>query len=590
MLLALIGAPVSADFFVPFDGTRYENVRLQPVDSDFSDRFAWSLDMDGTRFVAGLLGGGARVFERQGGAWVEAADLAAAGAQGSDGYGWDVAISGDLAMVAAPYQDDGLGAVHVFERLPSGAWSWAAKLTTDGGAQTFGQAVALDGTRAIVGAVNYAVGNASQVGAAYVFERQADGTWFRVARLTASDGAARDLLGFAVALDGDTALVGAPDDDNAAGPDAGAAYVFERQGDASWAETGKLVGARVVASDAFGTSVALDGTTAVVAPFGSRGYALVYERQPGSWVEAAELSAPAADVALAGDTIVLGYDIDWGFERERGLAYLYHRNASGGWTNGRRLVASDGVEGHRFGGAVAIQGRTVVIGSELDSQGARGAAYVYDLDVVPGPFPPEAIVDHVDFLECAGTLTPGMLRGGQSFDVDGTPLTFAWSAPGAVLASPNAPVTSGQFPFGDTQARLTVTDGSGATDTQVVTVHVFDTRPPSVSVTRPVTAGLTVYINDAQTVRIANTPVSQAAAVGPLTVQAAAVDTCGMVDVTFTASFGTSTTDAQAPYEFVSSPPLQSSRTITVTADARDVGSNHATASVQFLQVGTHAP
>jgi hypothetical protein len=91
-------------------------------------------------------------------------------------------------------------------------------------------------------------------------------TWSFQAKLLASDGALGDRFGYGVALDGFTAIVGAvQDDDN--GVESGSAYVYTREGDV-WTERAKVLTSDGVPADYFGSSVALDGDTAVIGAYG----------------------------------------------------------------------------------------------------------------------------------------------------------------------------------------------------------------------------------------------------------------------------------------------------------------------------------
>jgi hypothetical protein len=127
----------------------------------------------------------------------------------------------------------------------------------------FGTAVALDGDTALVGAPSHTVGSHTEQGAAYVFTLSGT-TWTWRATLTASDGAAIDDFGAAVALSGDTALVGAPFHKVGSNTYQGAAYVFTRSG-TSWSQQGgDLTASDGAAGDQFGDSVALSGDTALV--------------------------------------------------------------------------------------------------------------------------------------------------------------------------------------------------------------------------------------------------------------------------------------------------------------------------------------
>lgn len=86
-------------------------------------------------------------------------------------------------------------------------------------------------------------------------------------KLTSSDGASLDHFGVSVAISGDTAVIGADDDDDA-GSSSGSAYVFIRSG-TTWSEQTKLIASDGVSGDRFGWSVALAVDTAVI---GAEGY------------------------------------------------------------------------------------------------------------------------------------------------------------------------------------------------------------------------------------------------------------------------------------------------------------------------------
>ena len=88
------------------------------------------------------------------------------------------------------------------------------------------------------------------------------GAWMEEAKLTASDAAAGDHFGLsAVSLAGDTALIGAPHNDDA-GTDSGSAYVFVRSGNA-WRQHQQLAASDTAVGDQFGFSV---GASAIVCP------------------------------------------------------------------------------------------------------------------------------------------------------------------------------------------------------------------------------------------------------------------------------------------------------------------------------------
>ena len=210
-------------------------------------------------------------------AFNEVKKITASDAQVADDFGVSVAVSGDTAVVGANLEDAAgtdAGAAYVFQRNEGGAGSWGElkKLTaSDAEAYDyFGYSVAVSGDTAVVGAWVEDSGG-SFAGAAYVFQRNEGGVdnWGEVKKLTASDAEASDQFGASVAVNGDTAVVGAIGE-GAGGIFAGAAYVFQRDdgGADNWGEVKKLTASNAEAADFFGASVAVSGDTAVVGAFG----------------------------------------------------------------------------------------------------------------------------------------------------------------------------------------------------------------------------------------------------------------------------------------------------------------------------------
>jgi hypothetical protein len=196
-----------------------------------------------------------------------------------------VALSadGDTALVGGPRDSSEAGAVWVFARTGS-TWTQQAKLVggEESGAGHFGRSVALsaDGNTALIGAPNDEGG-----GAAWVFTRSGS-TWTQQAKLTGAGESGNGWFGQSVALsaDGDTALIGGYVDHS----DTGAAWVFERSGagaGATWERQGaKLTGGDEESGEGeFGWSVALSavGGTALIGARkddGGIGAAWVFER------------------------------------------------------------------------------------------------------------------------------------------------------------------------------------------------------------------------------------------------------------------------------------------------------------------------
>jgi len=198
--------------------------------------------------------------------YVEQKVTASDGAAG-DLFGISMALSGDTALVGAWAHDVGAnanqGSAYVFVRSGS-TWSLQQKLTASDGAtgDEFGFSVALSGDTALIGAPTVDIGANLNQGSVYVFVRSGS-TWSQQSKLTASDGAAGDWFGYQVALSSDTALVGATNDTIGANAYQGSAYVFTRSG-TTWSQQAKLTASDGAADDQFGNSVALSGDTALV--------------------------------------------------------------------------------------------------------------------------------------------------------------------------------------------------------------------------------------------------------------------------------------------------------------------------------------
>ncbi len=457
---------------------------LKASNSDAFDQFGYALAISGDTVVVGAPGedsaattiggngsdntaqdaGAAYVFVYSAGVWSEQAYLKAANAGAGDGFGAAVAIAGDTIVVGAPYEDsnattiDGngadnssgnAGAAYVFVR--SGAtWSQQAylKAANSGAEDWFGYAVSANGDTVLVGAPfedsaatgingDGADNSAANAGAAYVFVRSGV-TWSQQAYLKASNSQADDDFGWAVALSGESAIVGAPFEDSAAtgvdgngadnsAEDAGAAYVFVRGG-VTWSQQAYLKASNSGAGDHFGHAVGLSGESAVAgAPVESSsattvngngadnsafsaGAAYVFTRSGVTWSQQAYLKASNAEaydefgaaVAVLGDLVTAGAPMeDSGASgvngngadnsvADSGAGFVFLR-AGANWAQRDYLKAPNRGAGDQFGAAVALATGRVGVGAPLEDSAAStingdgssdgatdaGAAYVF---------------------------------------------------------------------------------------------------------------------------------------------------------------------------------------------------------------------
>ncbi len=344
--------------------------------------FGYSVALSADTALIGTQGNGAYVFERSDGLWEQRQKLAAAG--NPSGFGHKVAIHGDTAVVSATPNLIGdipvNNSVHVFERS-NGTWSEVAVLASHAAPSTdrYGSAVAVSGDTILVGAYKATLDDyAPMQGAAYLY-RRVDGVWTLAKVLHADDGRANEYFGLSVALSGGTALVGARDATiDRYTPRQGAAYVFDEAGGA-WTQAQKLYASDGGSNDFFGSSVALDGDTALVgAPnaYGNgeyQGAAYLFRRSGGAWTQFQKLRGTngrsidqfGISVALSGSTALVGaYLAEVDGRSQQGAVHAFAASERG-WVQADRLVASDGAAGNQYGWSVALDGTTALTGAHL---------------------------------------------------------------------------------------------------------------------------------------------------------------------------------------------------------------------------------
>ena len=380
-------------------------VKLLASDAETGDVFGWSVAVSGDTAIVGarredaggIDAGAAYIFQRdQGGPdnWGELKKLTASDIQEDDEFGSSVAISGDTALVGAPREDANgfsAGAVYVFNRNQGGADNWGEVkklLASDAqDAAFFGRSVAVSGDTAIVGAPNDDTGG-NNAGAAYVFRRDQGGTdnWGEVTKLLASDAQSSSRFGFSVTVSGDTAVIGT------GGSTAGAVYVFQRDhgGTDTWGELTMLLAPDTEAGDAFGWGVAVSGDTAVVGSLYEEA-AYVYQRDHGgtdNWGEVMKLVASDADfqaffgysVAISGTTTVVGAFIE---NSGAGASYVFQQDEGGSnnWGEVNKLTASDAQGNDQLGFSVAVSGTTGLAGAQFEADGGDNAGAAYIFDL-----------------------------------------------------------------------------------------------------------------------------------------------------------------------------------------------------------------
>ncbi len=442
----------------------FEQAYLKASNTDPNDRFGQALALDGNTLAVGAgvesssatgingdqtkndaqNSGAVYVFTRTGTTWTQQAYIKASNTGSGDYFGFALALNNQTLVVGARGEssdstgvggaqdnDDAptSGAVYVFRRTGM-TWAQEAYLkasNTEAG-DRFGAAVDLDGNTLVVGA-SYERSNASGVngdqgnnvlegaGAAYVFTRTGS-AWSQQAYLKASNPDSADYFGSAVTIQGDTVVVGAPEEDssstginsipNKLAPISGSAYVFKRTG-TNWTQEAYLKASNAGGDDNFGASLAIDGDTLAVGAWGEdsnadgvdgdqadnsvfqSGAVYLFVRANGMWTQQAYLKASNPDeyayfghsVALQGDLLAVGA---WGEssaatglngdESDRslsnaGAAYLFSRSA-GPWSQQAYLKASNTGLDDYFGYALGLDNGTLAVSATYENSNAKG--------------------------------------------------------------------------------------------------------------------------------------------------------------------------------------------------------------------------
>ncbi len=364
------------------------------------------------------------VFRREeDGAWREAARLQGPSPVFGDGFGASLALDGGTLLVSAfgqtPFPGGPPKVVYVFERGDDGAWRQVDRWTPPEGAEGFGAQVALSGDVAMVGAFAEAEGT----GAVYVYRRDAAGAWRLQAKLTGSDTTAGDRFGARVALSGDRALVGAPRRDDGMG----AVYDFEYDAEAeAWREAGVLAPPTLDDGAHFGAAFMLAGDWALVSAPQLRGgvgaaFAFHFDDEAGEWVDVGTLAPFDARPGMQfGAALAVGVGAVWigapGGRETPGSVYVYHLDERGQWRRADKRNARRPDLGDGFGTGLAARGDRVVVGAPGADYGL-GRAVLY----VRG--------EAGDWREDAALITeshaPSTIAGGMQSCADGAASGFA---------------------------------------------------------------------------------------------------------------------------------------------------------------------
>jgi hypothetical protein len=309
----------------------------------------------------------------------EAQKLIASDGMPSDKFGFAIDRDGDTLVIGAPqhYTNSLPGSFYVFTRDPAGQWTEQQRVMSDfqpGEAEfgdLFGSAVALQGDTLLVGAPFVESGGVMTVGSVYVFTRDATGDWTSQQTIAPVDQSVQS-FGEHIALAGDVAVISSFD----------RAFVFERDGAGMWSQQAELPGLELD----FVGPVAFDGQRIVVAdgafsPNDHRAH--VFSDDGSGWALASTIIAPPtflgriADVSLDGDRLALGLPDAAGPDR----AFVYQSVEAKSWSQEATLDPNS-LDNDSFGMDVKLEGSLLLAGA--NHAGANGIAYLFQRDDAGG--------------------------------------------------------------------------------------------------------------------------------------------------------------------------------------------------------------
>lgn len=249
----------------------------------------------------------------------------------------------------------------------------------------------------------------SEFGVTSRYELTVERTGSQMSYVKASNPDAGDWFGVALAITGDTLVVGSyyedsasrfgdPDQSSNAANESGSAYVFARK-DGSWEQQAYLKPDDTASNDFFGTSAAIEGDTIAIGAVHSSlldgpttgdppGEAFIYSRKAGVWSLDQRLTASnpgvgdvfGASIGLSGTTLAVGACFGGATDAARdGAIYMFERDGAV-WKEAQIVVASVQGSDSYFGWSLAIEGDRMVVGAPEDDapESNTGSAYVYE--------------------------------------------------------------------------------------------------------------------------------------------------------------------------------------------------------------------
>ena len=301
------------------------------------------------------------------------------------GFGGATVIGDGDVIVGSVGQTTNTGEVYVFRDV-DGEWQEAARLSASDGEtdNRFGRAMALDGNTLLIGAT---VQDANK-GAVYVFNKDADGNWVESSKMIPESINEGDNYGRVLSVSGDFAYAATIGRDEGKG----AVYGFHRNDDGEWMEKGMLLPEGLESGDYFGLSISAYGDRVIVgAPafqrqdYAGAAYIFKFDAGSGTWKQEAKLedadlggrSGYGSAAVLYENFAIIGAP---GVDQFKGKVYIYaYDEATEEWSEQQQLTAFDAASRANYGNTIKMAGNSLWIGAPFASQGT-GAVYVHDFD------------------------------------------------------------------------------------------------------------------------------------------------------------------------------------------------------------------
>ena len=309
--------------------------------------------------------------------YLESKKITASDGTTEDIFGRVVSIYEDTIVVGAYGDDDkgsNSGSAYIFEKNSNGEFEQIQKIKASDGASNdyFGYSVSIYENTIVVGAY----GDDDRRGSAYIFEKNSNGEWNQIQKITASYGRADDMFGYSVSIYEDTLVVGVNIEDNEK------IYVFEKNEDKNWYENQKLTIRNFIYDISIYENIIVVGSREY---FSSSGTSFIFERnEDGNWHQKMRFGGSKSDyvgnsVSIYEDIIVAGLTGDDDKGSDSGSVYIFERNQNEVWDKIQK-TAKDGEKNHKFGSSVSIYEDMIVVGARYDDDKDfnSGSVYIFE--------------------------------------------------------------------------------------------------------------------------------------------------------------------------------------------------------------------